>query len=230
MATETVEGTADGALLQDYASEEGERFAEHKKTANVQRRSDTTFLIRALHMHRLHVHGMYSNATSTSTQRATSLWNMCKYAERCGDRGPVTIPGDEQIKKWLSSVERRTNQWSERSKMWGRRSLPGTRRQTTRSRVGPFYSLRKAIFAPAPRRWALTHFHRSFVILTVLVKKDRKSLQVAAAVPRLWGKTGQILPTFVSFVYVSIGGMSGKHSAGLNTAGWGPHLLWWNQR
>ena len=33
--------------------------------------------------------------------------------------------------------------------IWGRRSLPGTMRQTTRSRA---YSFRKAIFAPAPRR------------------------------------------------------------------------------
>ena len=45
-----------GAFLRDYVSEEGERSAEHKKTTNVQRQSDTTFQIRALHMHGLHVH------------------------------------------------------------------------------------------------------------------------------------------------------------------------------
>ena len=39
--------------------------------------------------------------------------------------------------------------------IWGRRSLPGTMRLTTRSQA---YSFRKAIFAPAPRRWALTRF------------------------------------------------------------------------
>ena len=82
-----------GALLQNYASVEGERFCRAQKD---RRRSKTKrHNVPALHMHRLHVHGMYSNATSTPRQRATSLCNMCQYAERCGDRGPVTIPGEE---------------------------------------------------------------------------------------------------------------------------------------
>ena len=89
-------------------------------------------------------------------------------------------------------------------------------RQTTRSRT---YSFRKAIFAPAPRRWALTRFPRSFPNWTVLGKKDRRSLEVAAAVPWFWKKDRQSLPTFVSFVYVSMGGMSGKHSAELKRRG-----------
>ena len=110
----------------------------------------------------------------------------------------------------------------------GRRSLPGTMRQTTRCRA---YSFRKAIFAPAPRRWALTRFSRSFPNWTVLGKKDRRSLEVAAAVPWFWRKDCQSLPTFVSFVYVSMGGMSGKHSAELKTPRrWGQHLRRWNQR
>ena len=101
-------------------------------------------------------------------------------------------------------------------------------RQTTRSRA---YSFRKAIFAPAPRRWALTRFPRSFANWTVLGKKDRRLLEVAAAVPWFWRKDCQSLPTFVSFVYVSMGGMSGKHSAELKTPRRrGQHLRWWNQR
>ena len=112
--------------------------------------------------------------------------------------------------------------------IWGRRSLPGTMRQTTRSRA---YSFRKAIFAPAPRRWALTGFSRSFPNWTVLRKKDRRSLEVAAAVPWFWRKDCQSLPTFVSFVYVSMGGMSGKHSAELKTPRRrGQHRRRWNQR
>ena len=42
---------------------------------------------------------------------------------------------------------------------------------------------------------------------------------MAAAVPWFWRKDCQSLPTFVSFVYVSMGGMSGKHSAELKTRG-----------
>ena len=42
---------------------------------------------------------------------------------------------------------------------------------------------------------------------------------MAAAVPWLWRKDRQSLPTFVSFVYVSMGGMSGKHSAKLKPHG-----------
>ena len=110
---------------------------------------------------------------------------------------------------------------------WGRRCLSGTMRQTTRSRA---YSFRKAIFAPASRRWALTRFSRSFPNWTVLGKKDWRSLEVAAAVPWFWRKDCQSLPTFLSFVYVSMGGMSGKHSAELKTPGRrGQHGRRWNQ-
>ena len=113
--------------------------------------------------------------------------------------------------------------------IWGRRSLPGTTRQTTRSRA---YSFRKAIFAPAPRRLALTRFSRSFPNWTVLGKKNRRSLEVAAAVPWFWRKACQSFPTFVSFVYVSMGGVSRKHSAELKTPARrrGQHLRQWNQR
>ena len=101
-------------------------------------------------------------------------------------------------------------------------------RQTARSRA---YSFRKAIFAPAPRQWALTRFPRSFANLTVLGKKDRRSLKVAAAVPWFWRKDCQSLPIFVSFVYVTMGGMSGKPSAELKTPRRrGQHLRRWNQR
>ena len=55
--------------------------------------------------------------------------------------------------------------------IWGRRSLPGTMRQTTKSHA---YSFRKAIFAPAPRWWVLTRFSRSFPNWTVLGKKESK--------------------------------------------------------
>ena len=95
--------------------------------------------------------------------------------------------------------------------IWGRRSLPGTMRQTTKSRA---YSFMKAIFAAAPRRWALNRFSRSFPNWTVLGKKDRRSLEVAAAVPWFWRKDCQSLPTFISFMYVSMGGMSGKALCG----------------
>ena len=112
--------------------------------------------------------------------------------------------------------------------IWGRRSLLRTMRLTTRSHA---YSFRKANFAPAPRRWALTRFPRSFANLTVLGKKIRRSLEVAAAVPWFWRKDRQSLLTFVSFVYVSMGGMSGKHSAELKTPRRrGEHLRRWNQR
>ena len=101
-------------------------------------------------------------------------------------------------------------------------------RQTTRSRA---YSFRKAIFAPAPRRWALTRFSRSFPNWTVLGKKDRRSLEVAAAVPWFWRKDCQSLPTFVSFVHVSMGGMSRTHSAQLKIPRRrGQHRRRWNQR
>ena len=59
-----------------------------------QRLSDTTFLIRVVHYT-----CMYSNATSASAQLACNMTvqhvQHCKYAERCGDRGPVTIPGHD---------------------------------------------------------------------------------------------------------------------------------------
>ena len=84
-------------------------------------------------------------------------------------------------------------------------------RPKTRSHV---YSFSKAIFSPAPQRWSLTRFPRSFGNLTVLGRKDRRSLEVAAAVPSFWKNDGPSLPTFVSFVYVSMRGMLGKHSAG----------------
>ena len=112
--------------------------------------------------------------------------------------------------------------------IWGRRSLPCTMRQTTRSGA---YSFKKAIFAPAARRWALTRFPRSFANFTVLGKKDRRSLEVAAAVPWFWRKDRRSLPTFVSFVYVSMGGKSGKHSAELKAQRrGGQHLPRRNQR
>ena len=108
-----------------------------------------------------------------------------------------------------------------------KRSWLGTMRQTTRSHA---YLFRKTIFAPAPQRWALTRFPRSIANLTVLGKKDRRSLEVAAAVPWFWRKDRQSLTTFVSFVYVSMGGMSGKHSADLKTPRrQGQHLRRWNQ-
>ena len=44
----------------------------------------------------------------------------------------------------------------------------------------------------------------------VLGKTDRRPLEVAADVPRFWRKDRQSLPTFLSFVYVSTEGMSGK--------------------
>ena len=111
--------------------------------------------------------------------------------------------------------------------IWGRRSLPGTMRQTTMSRA---YSFRKAIFAPAPRRWALTRFSRSVPNWTVLGKKDWRSLEAAAAVPWFWRKDCQSLLTFVSFVFVSMGGMSGMHSAELKTPRTrGQHRRRWNQ-
>ena len=50
-------------------------------------------------------------------------------------------------------------------------------------------------------------------------KKDRRSLEVVAAVPWFWRKDRPSLPTFISFVYVSMGGMSGKHSAELKPCG-----------
>ena len=67
--------------------------------------------------------------------------------------------------------------------------------------------------------------------LKVLGKKDRRSLEVASAVPWFWRKDRQSLPTFVSFMYISMGGMSGKHSAELKTPRRrGQHLRRWNQR
>ena len=95
----------------------------------------------------------------------------------------------------------------------GRRSLLDTMRQTTRSNA---YSFREAIFAPAPLRWALTRFPRSCANLTVLSKKDRRSLEAAAG-PWFWRKDRQSLPTFVSFFVVSVGGMSRKQSAETRT-------------
>ena len=60
-------------------------------------------------------------------------------------------------------------------------------------------------------------FSRSIPSWAVLGKKDQRSLEVAAAVPWFWRKDFQSLPTFVSFVYVSMGGISGKYSAELKT-------------
>ena len=111
-------------------------------------------------------------------------------------------------RQWNNKPTKRTIE------IWGRRSLPGVMRHTTRSRA---YSFRKAIFAPAPRRWALTRFSRSFSTWAVVGKKDQRSLEVAVAIPWFWRKDCQSLPTFVSFGYVSMGGMSGKHSAELKT-------------
>ena len=51
--------------------------------------------------------------------------------------------------------------------------------QTTRSRP---YSSRKAFFFLAARRWALSRFPRSFAILAVLGKENRRSLDVAVVV------------------------------------------------
>ena len=42
---------------------------------------------------------------------------------------------------------------------------------------------------------------------------------MAAVVPLFWRKDSQSLSTFVSFVYVSMGGMLGKHSVELKPRG-----------
>ena len=111
--------------------------------------------------------------------------------------------------------------------IWGRRSLPGTMRQTTRSRA---YSFRRAIFAPALRWWALTRFSLSFPNWTVLGKKDRRSLQVAAAVSWFGERTARVCRLSSLFV-CSMGGMSRKHSAELKTPrSWGQHRRRWNER
>ena len=75
----------------------------------------------------------------------------------------------------------------------------------------PFFSH----LVPGPSRKLQFSFCKTslFPNWTVLGKNDRRSLEVAAAVPWFWRKDCQSLPTFVSFVYVSMGGMSGKHSA-----------------
>ena len=93
-ATEAVERRLEqlmGALLRDYASEEGERSAEHNLKIS------QTFKDEATQCFRFAPCTPHA-CTRTRLQhprslRATLLCSMCKYAERCGDRGPVTIPG-----------------------------------------------------------------------------------------------------------------------------------------
>ena len=110
--------------------------------------------------------------------------------------------------------------------IWGR-SLPGTMRQTTRSRA---YSFRKAIFAPAPRR-GLVRFPQSFANLTVLGKKDRRSLEVAAAVPWFWKKQPPEFADFRLFCACFNVRNVGKALCGAkNLAEWGQHLWRWNER
>ena len=90
--------------------------------------------------------------------------------------------------------------------------------------------IEEGYLCPCLRRWAFTRSPRTFANLKVLGKKDRKSLEVALAVPWFWRKDRQSLPTFISFMYVSMGGMSGKHSAELKTPRRRGHLRRWNQR
>ena len=52
------------------------------------KRHNVPDLRRALHMHCTRTWLRHPRSL-----HATWLCNMCKYAERCGDRGPVTIPG-----------------------------------------------------------------------------------------------------------------------------------------
>ena len=80
--------------------------------------------------------------------------------------------------------------------------------------------MQEGYLCPCLRRWALTRSPRTFAnSVKVLGKKDRRSLEVASAVPWFWRKDRQSLPTFVSFMYVSMGGMLGKHSAELKPHG-----------
>ena len=67
--------------------------AQLKNILDIQRRSDKPSRFAPCTPHAWH-------CTRTRLQhprslRATWLCNMCKYAERCGDRGPVTIPGHD---------------------------------------------------------------------------------------------------------------------------------------
>ena len=85
---------------------------------------------------------------------------------------------------------------------------------------GPRVLIQEDYICPRPAAMS-THsrFPGSFANLTVLGKKYRRPLEVASAVPWFWRKDHQSLPTFVSSVYVLMGGMSGKHSAELKTHG-----------
>ena len=109
---------------------------------------------------------------------------------------------------------------SQCSSPWGR----GKDSLSERVRVGPCclpHRTQQASSCP--------NFDRSlrwFVVLLALL-----SHFLVARVPWFWRKDRQSLPTFVSFVYVSMGGMSGKHSAELKTPRRrGQHLRRWNQR
>ena len=95
MATETIEKrqeTADGGTFARLCVRGMRKVcrAQLEKILDVQRRSDTTFpdSRRALHMHVLERDFGIRVACMQH-----DCANMCKYAERCGDRGPVTIPG-----------------------------------------------------------------------------------------------------------------------------------------
>ena len=123
--------------------------------------------------------------------------------------------------------EQQTNEANDRN--LGKKKLAGY--DEANNKV-PHVLIQEGYLCPCPAAMsAHSIFSRSFPNWTVLGKKDRRSLEVAAAVPWFWRKDCQSLPTFVSFVYVSMGGMSGKHSAELKTPRRrGQHRRRWNQR
>ena len=81
------------ALQGDNASEEGKRSAEHKKPSTFEDKATHCVPDRYPCIPHAWTRCVYSNATSTCMQRACNTGNMGKYASRCDDRSPVTIPG-----------------------------------------------------------------------------------------------------------------------------------------
>ena len=127
---------------------------------------------------------------------------------------------------WAAPREQQTNEANDRN--LGKKKLAGYDKANNKVTC---VLIQEGYLCPCLRRWALTRSPRTFANLKVLGKKDRRSLEVASAVPWFWTKDRQSLPTFVSFMYVSMGGMSGKHSAELKTPRRrGQHLRRWNQR
>ena len=114
-------------------------------------------------------------------------------------------------KKGLSSAKRTANQRSDDRNL-GKKKLAGY--DEANNKV-PRVLIQEGYLCPCPA--AMSTHSWSFPNWTVLGKEDRRSLEVAAAVPWFWRKDCESLPTFVSFVYVSMGGMSGKPSAELKT-------------